>query len=404
MKESIIFGGGNIGRGFIGQLFGESGCRVTFVDVDDALVAAMNRTGSYHLQSVFNDDVHDCTIGPVRALHGVRDAAAVAEALATAEIGATAVGAGAIKYLVPNFVAGVKLRAARGAGPFNLILCENLKGAAAAFRQMVEAQAPAEVAPYLASSVGFVDTVIGRMVPIPTAEMRAQDPAFIRVEPYKELPVDRAGFVGPVPAVSAMTAYDNFPVYTARKLYLHNCGHALLAFTGYLRGHEFGWQALADPLVHRIMERGLAESTDGVVGKYGADRAWLLEHVADLLRRFGNRALGDTVFRLGRDPVRKLAPSDRLVGAARVAEAAGRTPRYLALGIAAALRFDPAADPVSVELQKRLAAEGVASVLESLCGIRSDEPLSRQILSDVAGLAARGTDYLAEVAGVTPCG
>ena len=34
MKEAIVFGAGNIGRGFIGQLFSESGYAVTLVDVD----------------------------------------------------------------------------------------------------------------------------------------------------------------------------------------------------------------------------------------------------------------------------------------------------------------------------------------------------------------------------------
>jgi mannitol-1-phosphate 5-dehydrogenase len=259
---------------------------------------------------------------------------------------------------------------------------------------MVEDKLPADALPYGRSHVGFVDTVIGRMVPIPTPEMRAQDVSFIRVEPYKELPVDRSGFAGPVPVVAAMTAEANFPVFTARKLYLHNCGHALLSYLGYLRGHEYGFQALADPLVKTGLERGLAESLDGIVHQYGADRAWLEAHVADLVRRFANRALGDTVFRLGRDPVRKLDPSDRLIGAARAAEGTGELPRYLALGIAAAFCFDPPEDPVSVELQKRIKKEGMAQVLATLCGVRNDEPLGRQILGDVAGLKADAGGYL----------
>ena len=45
-----------------------------------------------------------------------------------------------------------------------------------------------------------MDTVIARMVPPLTPEMRAQDPSLIIVEPYKELPVDRDGFVGVPPA------------------------------------------------------------------------------------------------------------------------------------------------------------------------------------------------------------
>ncbi len=54
-------------------------------------------------------------------------------------------------------------------------------------------------------------------------------------------------------------------------------------------------------------------------------------------RRFANRPLSDTVFRLARDPLRKLGPNDRLVGAARLAEKAGVAPEGLSWSIAGGL-------------------------------------------------------------------
>jgi mannitol-1-phosphate 5-dehydrogenase len=41
----------------------------------------------------------------------------------------------------------------------------------------------------------------------------------------------------------------------------------------------------------------------------------LAEHIEDLLGRFKNRALGDTVYRVGRDLPRKLSRDDRVIGA-----------------------------------------------------------------------------------------
>ncbi len=383
-KRAVIFGAGSIGRGFIGQLFCESGYEVLFVDVDAELIAALNRDGAYHLQTVSNDDIRNFRIGPVRALHGVRDTEAVVAAVARADLGATAVGVQALKFILPVLAAGLRRRAeTAGATPFNLLLCENLKGAAALVREQVRALLPPERQDWLATEVGFVDTVIGRMVPAPTPEMRAADVSFIRAEPYKELPVDRAGFRGPVPAVAAMVAHDNFGIFTARKLYLHNCGHAVLGYLGFLRGHVDGVDALNDPAIRRELDGALAESVAGIVAHYGADRAWLEAHVADLVIRFANRPLGDPVARLGRDPERKLQPNDRLVGAARLAAEAGVVPAHLARGIAAALRFNPPGDPGAAALQQRLQAEGVEPVLADVCRIRSDEPLGRLVLNAV---------------------
>ena len=113
--------------------------------------------------------------------------------VAAADIAATAVGVRALPFVAPLVAAGIARRAAAGnTTPLNIIICENLKDAAATFRGMVLDHLPAELRPYLDSHIGFVDTVIGRMIPPLLPELRADDPTLIIVEPYKELPVDRA--------------------------------------------------------------------------------------------------------------------------------------------------------------------------------------------------------------------
>ena len=246
---------------------------------------------------------------------------------------------------------------------------------------MVEERLPANLVDYARVHIGFVDTVIGRMVPPLTPELREKDPSLILVEPYKELPVERSGFVGSIPAVVGMQACDNFPVYTARKLYIHNCGHAVLAYLGSMRGYEFGYDALTDAWVRPLLEQALRESRRGIVAEYGVEDAWLEAHVADLLQRFSNRALGDTIFRLGRDPLRKLAPTDRLVGAARLAEKAGVAPEALSWGIAAGYCFSASDDPMAVDLQKRIAAQGFEAVLADVSAIQPGEPLGELVRS-----------------------
>ena len=329
MKQAIIFGAGNIGRGFMGQLFSESGCEVTFVDVDRPLLDTLNERGRYTIRLVTNEHTEEVTVGPVRALHS-GDLDAVAEAVSRAEIGATAVGAGILKHIAPAVAAGITRRAQLGVvAPFNLILCENLHGAAAIFREMVLAALPAEHHAYLAAHIGFVDTVIARMVPPLTPELRAQDPSLIIVEPYKELPVDRDGFVGAPPPIVGMIPFSPFAFFTDRKLYIHNAGHAVLGYLGYLAGYEYGYQSLADDEIYLQARGAMEESALALTRKYRPAPGALMANIEDLLHRFGNRALGDTILRLGRDPVRKLAHSDRLVGAALNALAQGVTPVHL---------------------------------------------------------------------------
>lgn len=372
--SAVIFGAGNIGRGFIGRIFNESGYALIFVDIDQGLIDRFNSDGGYDLQTVFNDDVQDYRIAPVRGVSG-KDADAVCELLCQVDLVATAVGVRALEFIAPHVARATECRLADGAGPMNYILCENLKDAASIFRNMVRKQTPAAVHPYLENQVGMVDPVIGCMVPPLTADMKVGNPTKVRVEPYKELPVDRSGFRGPIPSIAGMTVHDNFPVFTARKLYIHNCGHAVLAYAGYYHGYTYGWEAMEDPKVHRLLRQAWEESAAGIVHAYDADLDWLRAHMQDLDHRFRNKALGDTLFRLGRDPIRKLGPTDRLIAPAIQAMDAGIEPVGLATGIAMCLRFDHPDDPVAQDMQQGIARHGARAALCDAAELTTDHPL-----------------------------
>jgi len=376
---AVMFGAGNVGRGFLGQLFSESGMEVVFVDVDETLIRVLNARKSYFIRLVDNEYSEKVQVSPVRAYHS-RQSEEVGRALAQATIAATAVGARALSLIAPLIAKGVVERQVNGrVQPLNFIICENLHGAAEFFRNMVIQYIPASCLEYFKTKIGFVETVIGRMVPPPTPEMRAEDPSQILVEPYKELPVDRLGFIGSPPEIVGMQVCDNFPAYTARKLYLHNCGHAVLGYLGYLHGYQYGYEALVDQVIRPIFEKALDESVHGIVKQFGVEERWLKDHQADLTRRFANRALGDTNFRLGRDPLRKLAANDRLVGAARLAEKAGVLPEGLSWGIAGGFAFNAPEDPMAVELQARLTREDFKSVLADVSQIQPGELLAELV-------------------------
>jgi mannitol-1-phosphate 5-dehydrogenase len=72
MKQAVIFGAGNIGRGFIGQLYSESDYEVTFVDVDQLLLDTLNERGRYTIRLVTNEQTDEVAVGPVRAPKSAR--------------------------------------------------------------------------------------------------------------------------------------------------------------------------------------------------------------------------------------------------------------------------------------------------------------------------------------------
>ena len=67
-KTAVMYGAGNIGRGFIGQVLHDSGYEVAFVDVDQNLIDAFNQTGSYVITVVEGDRAEEKVIGDVRGM------------------------------------------------------------------------------------------------------------------------------------------------------------------------------------------------------------------------------------------------------------------------------------------------------------------------------------------------
>jgi len=377
-KTAVHFGAGNIGRGFLGQLYFESGYATTFIDVIEDVVRGLHERRAYPLRTVSDAD-ETMWIRNVDALHAA-NTEAVARVVAEASIGSTAVGVNVLPRIAPLLAQGLARRFEDPAAPpLNIIVCENLLDAGPFLRGEIWKHLAPRLHPLLDEKVGFVEASIGRMVPVMTDAVKAEDPLLVCVEPYCELPVDAEAFRGEVPAIAHMKPLRNFGAYVERKLFVHNMSHAATAYLGALRGHTFIWEAVADPCVRDVVEQALDESCRGLHARYGLSLEELRAHGADLLRRYANRALGDQVARVARDPLRKLGRHDRLVGAACMCIEQGVAPEGIALAAAAAMRYDPPDDPAAHSLQRTRAASGLEGVLKAVCGLDADAPLAALI-------------------------
>jgi len=374
MKNVVVYGSGKIGRGFIGKIFAESGYAVCFLDRIRALVDGLNAAGSYRVRIVSNDDTVESRVPVARALISTTDEAL--EALADCDLMATAVGVNELKNIAPVLAQAVARRMARGGGPLDIILCENQLGADALMRGWIYEHLDGAQKAWADANLGLVEASISRMVPPPTPQQLAEDPLLLRVDPSSELPVDSAAFRGEIPALNGIIPYTPFEFYMMRKLFLNNGSHALCAYLGYEKGMEYIWQAIEDDNIRAAARASMQANADALVAKYGEGvRDNVQAYIDDLLARFPNHALNDTVARVGADPVRKLRRNDRIVGAALFAIEQGVDPAPIVKGIAAALRFNPPGDPTAPELQRALKEQGIEYVMEKYMSLAPDEPL-----------------------------
>ena len=108
--NAIMYGAGNIGRGFIGQLFHMSGYEISFIDVNMTVIDKLNTDGQYPVYITEADGYREYLVTGVRGVNG-RDNEAIAEAMAEADIMATAVGVNILKFIAKPLAAGIEKRA-----------------------------------------------------------------------------------------------------------------------------------------------------------------------------------------------------------------------------------------------------------------------------------------------------
>jgi len=376
-KTAVMYGAGNIGRGFIGQLFHDSGYEVVFVDVNQEVVSALNDRHAYTQLIVEGERLERREITGVRAVDG-RDSETVAREISDCAVAAVSVGAAILPRVAPLLAAGVEIRKT----PLNILVCENLAHGPAILRGYA---AEYLSDPTVLNRVGFVGATIGRMVPVMPPEQRAMDPSCIAVERFCTLPLDADAVVEPVPDIQHVVWCSPFAFQEGKKLYIHNMGHAMTAYLGYLRGYTYIWQAMGDTGILGQVRAAMLSSGEALARKYNENRADLTAYVDDLLSRFGNKGLGDTIARVGGDPLRKLAPGDRLMGAIELCGEQGTDYGPILTGVAAALRFDAPGDPSAGKLRERLKKQGVTAFLEEDCGLdKADSDFIQGVIIDEA--------------------
>jgi mannitol-1-phosphate 5-dehydrogenase len=173
---------------------------------------------------------------------------------------------------------------------------------------------------------------------------------------------------------------------------MHNMSHAAAAYFGYVAepAAKYLWQVMKNQAVVSRVRLCLDESAAALAGVYPLEFnvAELLEHGHDLLARYRNQALGDTLHRVGRDLGRKLARDDRLIGACLLAAEAGLPYQHLAAAAAAALVFRAPDEqgqllPADAQFVARLGSEGSRAILLATSKLNLSKPHEAAVLETI---------------------
>lgn len=366
-RRIVIIGAGKIGCGHLAALFAEAGWQVVLVARSAAAVERIQDAGDFTVR------ITDGDAQLIAADAVLIDSEAFHQAVATADLVATAVGARNVAALAEPLARALAARPADR--PIDVWCVENgdvAPGLEAAIREVADREGLALGPVGIAGAIAWRAVTSGDWKTSPRPEFVADS--------CRTLVVDGGRLLGTVPDIPDVAASRDYAEDLMGKFLGFGAGHAMCAYLGVLRGHHFIHEAISDPLLRPMIQRSLQTSRRSLLSVDVATGADVVQSIEWVITRYGNTGLSDPLTRVARDPIRKLAPDGPLVGAARlVHRVTGRVPAGFARAIASALAYHDDGDAQARQLREMLARDGLASVLSEVCGLEADDPLTREV-------------------------
>lgn len=373
--KAVHFGAGNIGRGFIGYLLSKSGYDITFVDISDFLVDNINEYGKYKVITL-SDSKSEEEVENVKAVN-LNDIEKLDKIILEADLITMSIGVNNLKstgkLLNKLLMKRFKIHEDK---LLDIIACENALFATNILRESILEEASQEFKDYLDRYVGFPNSAVDRIVP--NVKIKKESPIDVAVEDFYEWDVEKNN-VKINNNIKGVDYVDNLGPYLERKLFLLNGAHAATAYIGYIKGYKYIHEAIKDEFIRNIAIGFHKEAIQALSKKHNLDINILNRYSQKLIKRFENFYLQDELFRVGRDPIRKLSSNDRLITPLKLCYKLDMKYDNILYGIAAGFLFDYNEDENAQKIQNGISEEGIHNTIRNITGLEEDHLLVNMI-------------------------
>ncbi len=298
------------------------------------------------------------------------------------------------KSAIGFIVSALAQRQANGSKAFTVLSCDNLPSNGALVRALVldfAARVSAELAQWISDNVTFPSTMVDRITPATTDEMRervaqetgAQDPACVAHEAFRQWVIED-DFVDGRPDwdVAGAQMVQSVHAHELMKLRCLNGTHSTLAYLGYLAGFETISDCMADPAYAQMCEKLWATEITPVLEQ--PDGEDMGAYCAKLAARYSDPSVQHRTWQIAMDGSQKLP--QRILGTIRDNLETGHLPLGLCLAVAGWMRYvggvDDAGDAINVK-------DPLAAQLKEISDAATDKVAALLAVEDVFGPDAK---------------
>jgi fructuronate reductase len=243
-------------------------------------------------------------------------------------------------------VAAIRLRMQNSLPPFTVLCCDNLPSNGKVLRRLVLEFAalrnPAVVA-FIEREVRFPSTMVDRITPAATEQTLADaacligrtDLAAVETEPFSQWIIeDDFGSGRPDWEAGGALFVSDVAPYEKMKLRMLNGTHSMLAYAGFIAGHQYVRDAMADASLASLALQHMQQTAITLDPVPGVD---LERYAHELIARFANPAIAHQTYQIAMDGTQKLP--QRLLEPATIALQRGLPLDAYAFAVAAWMRY-----------------------------------------------------------------
>jgi D-arabinitol 4-dehydrogenase len=233
-----------------------------------------------------------------------------------ADLHAVRNGGGPVRGLYGFLARALQLRRDNDAGPLTLLCCDNLRRNGGLTRsgltQFLRASGDSKLAEWVVSHCTFPNTMVDRITPRPTPELRVRilastgidDAAGVMAEEHLQWVLEERFAAGrPDWNLVGAQFVDSVDPYEEAKTRVLNASHSIIGWAGALAGHRFVHEAVADV---RVRQLAWDFTTAAAIPGLLPSPIDLPAYRDAILVRFGNEAIADTLERIVADSYAKL--------------------------------------------------------------------------------------------------
>ena len=379
-KKMIQIGAGNIGRACIGRLFHQANYEIYFSDINAELISMIHERKEYNVRMVGKDFDETIKIDNVDKVSEYREE--FVRLSNEIEIITTAVGVNILPKIASFIVDIINIRHKyQNNNPLNIMACENTTGASSKLKESVYNLLDVNIREWIEKekNIAFPNVAIDCIVP----NIENENPLTVTCENFADLIIDRNVFIGNLPNVEGLSLKENLNAYIERKLFTLNTGHAITAYLGAQKNKETIYEAINDSEIKNIVLGAMEESGEVLIKRHGFRSEEHKAYIQKILNRFFNPYLKDSVFRVGREPMRKLSYNDRLIKPILGTLEYNLRHDNLLKGVISAFKFYSPDDKESVELKSMLKNEKLEKVILKITELDINKEKEKELYNEI---------------------